>query len=87
MSVALAAVLVIPVMVLATIFAIAYAGKHRHVWSVLSQEEQPAPGELTPGKPRVEGALGFEFMRTFYVRPVIVKRKCDVCGTEEVVRV
>ena len=61
---------------------------HKHKWKIVSQEEQPSSLELM----RQVGVTnfksgGFETWESVSRRPVIVKRVCETCGTEEVRRV
>ena len=61
---------------------------HKHRWKIVEQTEQPSPSELAGGRlPQAKGDLAFVFMQTYFQRPVIVKRVCETCGSEDVRRV
>lgn len=61
---------------------------HRHKWKITKQEEQPSSIELM----RQAGVTNFkggwpESWESLSRRPIIVTRVCELCGTEEVVRI
>ena len=56
---------------------------HRHTWTIVDQREQPSPIELI-GTREVNG---FGSIYDLAIKPVIVTRKCEKCGTEEVKRI
>lgn len=59
---------------------------HKHVWKIVEEKEQPSPIELL----RESGAShmkGFGDWAEVTRRPIIVRRICETCGTEEVRRV
>ena len=63
--------------------------RSRHVWQVGTREEQPSAVEImqAAGTPiTAKSALPDDFVEITR-RPVLVTRRCKVCGTEEVVRV
>lgn len=60
---------------------------HKHIWTVLSQEEQPSPCEVAAQSRYTVEKYDSWRPSEFFERPVIVRRKCSRCGTEEVVRV
>jgi hypothetical protein len=60
--------------------------RHRHVWTIVSRREQPSPFEVM--RPHLAGKFDWQGdPRQAAIRPVIVERRCETCGTEEIVRV
>jgi hypothetical protein len=60
--------------------------RHRHVWTIVSRREQPSPFEVM--RPALKGEFDWRGdPRQAAIRPVIVERRCEACGTEEIVRV
>lgn len=84
-----AAIIAITIIVVVAITSIHLRGRHRHVWKVIDKDEQLSPqdellraGVSTSGV-KVPGHAVHEFLH----KPVIVTRRCETCGNEEVRRV
>ena len=62
---------------------------HRHKWIVVSQDEQPSSLEIanqTGSDLSMKHGFAHEVIM-MTTRPVIVKRSCKICQTEEVKRI
>jgi len=61
--------------------------RHRHVWKIVKQVEQPSPFDVMAEKGAIPTKVTDPHVHMMFARSVIVTRRCDLCGTEEVRRV
>ena len=61
--------------------------RHRHIWKVLSSETHPSVLDQTHGQFNYKGGFGLVSLEQLNRRDVVVTRKCEICGTEEVKRI
>lgn len=58
---------------------------HRHVWKVVRKDVSDTPWEAFLGSGMAADSLETR-SKVWFERDVIVTRRCERCGTEEVVR-